>query len=611
MPPATTDPVPRLFTGEWQGEDRIVVGIDIGTTQSGVAFAFLENGSQQTIHRVTQWPGQQVTSLQSKIPSLIWYNENKEAVAIGAEALLPQIEERAEDEGWSLARHFKLHMHPSNMQTEYNLQLDALPVGVSRLQIYTDFLKYLLKHTKAYFEDRIVDGRHIWEKYRESTQFIIAHPNGWGTREQKFLRTAAVKAELTTEATARANIRFVTEAEASVHFCMHHTNLGSRLQPGMKFGVSDAGGSTVDTTIYTVISARPPLKLEEARASACVQAGAIFVNAAAEKHIHDTLVNGDVDEEDVKDYTKRGVDDFEKNLKRNFHDATEDKSIEVAGPRVNYPGLRIRRGRMTLPGELDRAVVKSIFDVCVDKIKVSVGQQMQGMDVAHLLLVGGFGDSPYLRQVFKDQYEPSGCQITLANDSTSKAVADGAIIWSTTDSVAGRAPRFSYGIETSIRYNPATPDHRGRDVIPSADGNDKVHGIWSLIAPKDVTLDTRAVARESFSRAFSTPNPDLDNFEIPLFAYSKARALTWMRERNGRLADGVQPSCVISANLASLGGALEPRIGTNGAMYWRLYFEVCMRFGGTEFEAFLEWEEGGGVRTSDAEIVPDDEVEDS
>lgn len=26
-------------------------------------------------------------------------------------------------------------------------------------------------------------------------------------------------------------------------------------------------------------------------------------------------------------------------------------------------------------------------------------------------------------------------------------------------------------------------------------------------------------------------------------------------------------------------------------MYWRLYFEVCIRFGGTEIEAYLEWEE--------------------
>jgi hypothetical protein len=173
-----------------------------------------------------------------------------QAVAFGAEALSPQIEENAEDNGWKLAKHFKLHLHPSDLKAKYDLKLDgmcyqvvvtpvdlnvitlhtALPPGVSLQQVYSDFLGYLLQHTQTYFEDRIVDGRHIWQKYRSTMQFIIAHPNGWGIREQTFLRSAAVKAGLATTDSAHTNIRFVTEAEASVHFCIYHTNLGSRLQ---------------------------------------------------------------------------------------------------------------------------------------------------------------------------------------------------------------------------------------------------------------------------------------------------------------------------------------------------------------------------------------------
>ena len=37
----------------------------------------------------------------------------------------------------------------------------------------------------------------------------------------------------------------------------------------MNFIVCDAGGSTVDTTVYSVASARPVLNLKEKRASAC------------------------------------------------------------------------------------------------------------------------------------------------------------------------------------------------------------------------------------------------------------------------------------------------------------------------------------------------------
>lgn len=38
------DPTPKPLRGPWEGENKIIVGIDIGTTQSGVAFAYLQTG---------------------------------------------------------------------------------------------------------------------------------------------------------------------------------------------------------------------------------------------------------------------------------------------------------------------------------------------------------------------------------------------------------------------------------------------------------------------------------------------------------------------------------------------------------------------------------------
>ncbi|KAG9103545.1 hypothetical protein FRC06_010030 [Ceratobasidium sp. 370] len=425
--------VPKPFHGAWEGESKIIIGIDIGTTQSGVAFAFLQKGSlqsclihwclrlerfegvDQAVHRVIQWPGQEAQNQQSKIPTLVWYDRSGKAVSFGAEALSHQAKENAEDNNWQLAKHFKLHLHPNDMKVKHDLKLDPLPDGVSLRQIYTDFLTYLFKHTQSFFEDRIVDGSLIWKNYQPKMEVVIAHPNGWGIREQTFLRAVATDAGFAS-ASSSHRIRFVTEAEASVHFCIYHTNLGSRLQVGTKFAVCDAGGSTVDTTVYYVIAARPMLKLEEARASACVQAGAIFVDAAAEKYIQTALTSASLDQEDIQDYTARGVKDFESVAKRNFRDATEDKMIEITGPHFTNTAIKTRRGRMTIAG----GIVKSFFDICVGETTTSVDQQLEGLDVSHMLLVGGFGESPYLRQEFKRRYDPLGCQVTLANDSTFK-----------------------------------------------------------------------------------------------------------------------------------------------------------------------------------------------
>lgn len=166
------------------------------------------------------------------------------------------------------------------------LCLAALPKGVTLMKIYVDFMRYLLNHTKKYFVEHVLQGESEWRKYFPSMKVVIAHPNGWGINEQDFLRRAAVSAGYAELWNAPSQIRFVSEAEASVHFCIHHMDIGSSMdvsfcfatvapmfnviaKPGVAFVVCDAGGSTVDTTVYGVKANAPLLELEEKKASDC------------------------------------------------------------------------------------------------------------------------------------------------------------------------------------------------------------------------------------------------------------------------------------------------------------------------------------------------------
>ena len=64
-----------------------------------------------------------------------------------------------------------------------------------------------------------------------------------------------------------------------------------------------------------------------------------------------------------------------------------------------------------------------------------------------------------------------------------------------------------------------------------------------------------------------------------------------MKRLSGLLLPGFRNVCRISADLNKLSGALERRTGNAGKVYWYLEFETCIRFGGTELEAYLEWKE--------------------
>ena len=106
----------------------------------------------------------------------------------------------------------------------------ALPPRVTIETIYCDFLQYLLKNTKAFFEARTPNGATIWRQLIDDAEFVIAHPNAWSIAEQHVLRRAAIRADYVSVAQADSRVRFVSEGEASVHFCIMHGNLAANLK---------------------------------------------------------------------------------------------------------------------------------------------------------------------------------------------------------------------------------------------------------------------------------------------------------------------------------------------------------------------------------------------
>jgi hypothetical protein len=116
------------------------------------------------------------------------------------------------------------------MRSKHEIRVPPLPSAVSLETIYSDFFGYLYRHTESFFQKRELNGTDIWQRLKPSTEFVIAHPNGWGAYEQAFLRTAAVKGGLVLRSQAADRVHFVSEAEASVHFALAHGKLGSGLK---------------------------------------------------------------------------------------------------------------------------------------------------------------------------------------------------------------------------------------------------------------------------------------------------------------------------------------------------------------------------------------------
>ena len=89
------------------------------------------------------------------------------------------------------------------------------------------------------------------------------------------------------------------------------------------FAVVDAGGSTVDSTLYECKKVTPKLILEEACASECVQAGSVFIDRAARHMLVAKLQGSQFCEEAC---VQNILEEFERKTKRKF-DGTQVSSI--------------------------------------------------------------------------------------------------------------------------------------------------------------------------------------------------------------------------------------------------------------------------------------------
>lgn len=54
---------------------------------------------------------------------------------------------------------------------------------------------------------------------------------------------------------------------------------------------------------------------------------------------------------------------------------------------------------------------------------------------------------------------------------------------------------------------------------------------------------------------------------------------------------GFQSLCTITANLSNLKGALKKQIGPNGKAFWKVDFEIELKFGTNELKANIKWKE--------------------
>ncbi|KAG8917973.1 hypothetical protein FRC02_002740 [Tulasnella sp. 418] len=200
----------------------LVISIDFGTTFSGSSWALLEPQQIPDVIDVSGYAGQEFQASSTKVPTVLYYDQSGKVRAAGSEIFDPDMMLDAREEGWKRVEWFKLLLRPRGPDDSLaGAPISPLPAGKTIVQVVGDYLSYMSRASIDHFKNQMVGSDDIWEKVKNKVIYVLCHPNGWDTYQHEEMRRAAVHGGLVpSNEDGRSRIHFVSEGEASLHWCV-------------------------------------------------------------------------------------------------------------------------------------------------------------------------------------------------------------------------------------------------------------------------------------------------------------------------------------------------------------------------------------------------------
>ncbi|KAM6499518.1 hypothetical protein JOM56_005026 [Amanita muscaria] len=420
----------------YSGTERtLVIAIDVGTTFSGVSYALLNPGVVPQLLNPTHDSVQPRGD--SKVPSVVCYSQDGTVVAAGAETDPKTNDALAEMDDIIRVEWFKLHLRPPHLAPGQEFEfpkLHSFPKNKTPVQVFGDFLRYLFKSTKKYIWD---SEPWSWKSVKRNIYFVLSHPNRWEGKQQSQMRNAAIAAGLVDKSLALERISFVSEGEASLHFCLNENpklhNVGSR--DGIL--VVDCGGGTINVSAYSQTTNG---RFKEILPPECFFQGSVFVTHHAQEYLKSKLRNSKYGSE--HEIVEAMASAFDKVTKCTFKTPNTPSFVKFGGWRYHDPEFDIQCGSIRIIGTQMARFFEPALQEIIQVIECQRSNSTS-ISIKTVLLVGGFARSDYLFSQLKSHC-PRGVSITRADIThTNKAVADGAISYYLDHCVTAWVPEYS------------------------------------------------------------------------------------------------------------------------------------------------------------------------
>ncbi|KAF2161198.1 hypothetical protein M409DRAFT_28240 [Zasmidium cellare ATCC 36951] len=558
--------------GSARSKAQLIVGIDFGTTFSGVAFAFATN-TEAKEDIIVEWPGAG-TQTKQKIPTVLYYDQHQQVVGWGpdiAEALAPTGYPKP---GVQKVEWFKLQLMLSGNTYIDPINLPPLPPGKSEIDVAADYLFKLRQAMRNQLQKTLGE---VFNREERNIRYFLTVPAIWNDAGKAATRAAAIQAGFLRDENDN-RLTLITEPEAAAMFCSKTGLLNLKVHDAVL--IVDCGGGTVDLIAYEV-EEESPFTVAECTAGSGDSCGSTALNRN-----FSNILRAKIRKMKLPDGSKtagkvyaKSIMDFENRIKADFRNNGQKWAVDV-GIDAEFPEAGIEEGYMTFTNEeilqCFEPVVNRILELVRNQI---IAIQAQNRSLQNVLVVGGFGASEYLFQQIKLHVPPQFQNKVVRPMDSVAAIVKGAVTAGITERViTSRVARRHYLMATLQPFKEGHHPEQYR--VPSLDGKDRCKYTRQIFVQKGQRVKIGEPVKVSFFRQVA-PGATL-MYEDVLYACDEDVCPEYTKDP--RIKEIVTLTSDLSRK--NLEKDFE-RMDTPQGTFYRVYFDIYLTLDGSEFNAEL------------------------
>ncbi|ATY60381.1 Heat shock Hsp70 [Cordyceps militaris] len=558
--------------GSSQSKAQLIVGIDFGTTFSGVAFAFATNNEAKE-DIITEWPGAGSYTKQ-KIPTVLYYDQYQKVVGWGpdiADALAPTGYPKP---GVQKVEWFKLQLMLSGNTYIDPINLPPLPPGKSEIDVAADYLFKLRQAMRAALQKALGE---VFNREERNIRYYLTVPAIWNDAGKAATRAAAIQAGFLRDENDN-RLTLVSEPEAAALFCSKTGLLNLRVHDAVL--IVDCGGGTVDLIAYEV-EEENPFTVAECTAGSGDSCGSTALNRNFSNILRTKIRKMKLPEGSKtagRVYAKC-IMDFENRIKADFRNNGQKWAVDV-GIEAEFPEAGIEEGYMTFTNEeilqCFEPVVNRILELVRNQI---IAIQAQNRTLQNILVVGGFGASEYLFQQIKLHVPPQFQSKVVRPMDSVAAIVKGAVTAGISERIiTHRIARRHYLMGTLQPFKEGYHPEAYR--VPSLDGKDRCKFTRQIFVQRGQKVKNGETVKVSFFRQVA-PGATL-MYEDVLYACDDDVCPEYTKDP--RIKEVVTLTSDLSRK--NLEKDFE-RMDTPQGTFYRVYFDIYLTLDGSEFSTEL------------------------